>query len=335
MTWGRNAVIGWWLGALALSGCTTALQPMGPVRQPPTLLEDAVIAADGYRLPLRVWRPAGAVKAVVLAVHGFNDYANAYAEVGPVLALHGVLTCAYDQRGFGATPRPGVWPGTATMVADLEAVTGELLRHHPGVPLYVLGESMGGAVVMTALADPVPPTSPLARVAGVVLVAPAVWGRETMGLIPRLALALTYRVVPGLRLGVPRGVKIYPSDNIEMLRAYNRDPLVIKATRVDTINGLFDLMSAALNAAPRLTLPALILYGTHEQILPKGAIRRMLSALPKARWRLAVYPNGWHMLLRDRQGSVVIQDILAWIGDANAPLPSGADRLPLAPIAAP
>ena len=65
--------------------------------------------ADGYLLPLSVWRPPDdvAVRAVVLALHGLNDYRQAFAAVGPYLAAHGIVTYAYDQRGFGETQAAG------------------------------------------------------------------------------------------------------------------------------------------------------------------------------------------------------------------------------------
>ncbi|MEI6987385.1 MAG: lysophospholipase [Rhodospirillaceae bacterium] len=325
--------IGWWLGLLAVTGCTPTLQPMGAAWMPAMISEDAVITGDGYRLPLRVWRPDGAITAVVLALHGFNDYSNAYANVGPTLARHGIHAYAYDQRGFGATLQHGIWPGGSTLISDLETVTALLLRRHPGVPLYLLGESMGGAVVITALARPLPPDSPLSRVAGTVLVAPAVWGHRAMAPPLRLALWLTNALLPGITMSAPRELNIRPSDNIEMLRAYSRDPLVIKATRVDTMNGLVELMGDALEAAPDFHTPALILYGVHEQILPRAAVARMLKSLPNDHQRIAVYPNGWHMMLRDRQGEAVIVDIISWLKAPEAPLPSGADLVPYTRIA--
>ena len=41
--------------------------------------------------------------------------------------------------------------------------------------------------------------------------------------------------------------------------------------------------------------------------------------------RAAVYPDGYHMLLRDLQAAVVHRDVLSWIDAAAAPLPSGAE----------
>ncbi len=299
---------------------------MGPARQAPALIDGFAIAADGYFLPLRLWRPEGPARAVIVALHGFNDYSNAFATAGPAFAADGIVTYAYDQRGFGATLRRGIWPGSPTMVADLVTVAALVQERHPGLPLYLLGESMGGAVVMTALTLPRPPGSPLAAVAGAVLVAPAVWGRETMALMPRAALWLTNALVPGIAMTAPRELNIRPSDNVEMMKALSRDPLVIKATRVDTINGLVELMGEALAAAPRFETPALVLYGAHEQVLPGAAVRRVLATLPPGRQRVAIYHDGWHMLLRDRQGDRVISDILSWLRTPGAALPSGADQ---------
>ena len=300
---------------------------MGPARLAPTLIDGYAITADSYYLPMRAWRPEGATRAVIVALHGFNDYSNAFSGVGPLFAADGVATYAYDQRGFGATMRRGVWPGAATMIADLTTVVALVCARHPGVPVYLLGESMGGAVVMSALAAPPPAGSPLAAVAGAILVAPAVWGREAMGAVPRAALWLTNALVPGLAMTAPKTLKIRPSDNVDMMKALSRDPLVIKATRADTINGLVELMGEALAAAPRYLTPGLVLYGVHEQVLPFGAINRLLAGLPKGRQRLAIYQDGWHLLLRDRRGGVVIGDILSWLRDPAARLPSGAEQV--------
>src|SRR5207302_1302111 len=118
-------------------------------------------------------------------------------------------------------------------------------------------------------------------------------------------------------------------DNIEMLRRFSRDPLVIKATRVDAIYGLVDLMDAALASAPKLDLPLLYLYGEHDEIVPEAPTRRMIATLPAATAgsrRVAWYANGYHMLMRDLDAAVVVGDIASWIAERGAPLPSGADR---------
>ena len=303
---------------LGVVGCATpSLQSHGGHSLLPRLEAGRVLAADGATLPLRVWRPPGPPHAVVLALHGFNDYSQAFAGVGPFLAARGIATYAYDQRGFGATAQRGIWPGTDVLVDDARTVAALLRAAHPGRPLILLGESMGGAVVMSLLAA----TPTVAD--GAVLVAPAVWGRETMNLWQRAGLWLLAHGAPGMRLS-GRGLGITASDNTAMLRALGADPLVIKETRADTLWGLTNLMDRALAAAPGLTLPALILYGEHDEIIPQRPTCRMLATLP-ASSRVALYPNGYHMLTRDLGADIVLEDLAAWLVDAAAPLPSGLE----------
>ncbi|MGH7045633.1 MAG: alpha/beta fold hydrolase [Stellaceae bacterium] len=284
------------------------------------------VTTDGERLPLRRWLPRGKMRAVILALHGFNDYDNAFASPGAAWADDGIATYAYDQRGFGAAPGRGRWPGSRALAIDAAAACGVLHRLYPDIPIYLLGESMGGAVAIVTMTGESGASIP--NVDGLILVAPAVWGRSTMGVLPRLALAVAARLAPGLTL-TGRGLHILASDNIPMLRALAHDPLVIKDTRVDTIYGLVNLMDAALAAAPRLHVPLLLLYGAHDEVIPKLPIRRFVRSLPRdpADPRsLAYYPKGYHMLLRDLDGRTPTADIAEWVDDARAPLPSGADR---------
>jgi alpha-beta hydrolase superfamily lysophospholipase len=301
-----------------LAGCASPLvQLRGERPTAPRIEADRVIAADGATLPLSAWRPQGAPRAVVLALHGFNDYRQAFAEVGPFLSAQGIATYAYDQRGFGATAQRGIWPGAALLVDDARTVAALLRQAHPGLPLYLLGESMGGAVAMSVLAE-----TPAAA-DGAVLVAAAVWGRATMNPLQRAALWLLAHSLPGLRLS-GRGLGITASDNEAMLRALGEDPLVIKEARADALWGLTHLMDRALSAAPGLTVPTLVLYGERDEIIPRRPFCRMLSALP-ASARVAIYPSGYHLLTRDLEAKVVLADLATWLAGPAAPLPSGLD----------
>jgi acylglycerol lipase len=309
-------------------------RPLSAPRVPAHFTGDAFIAADGARLPLRKWLPKGEIKAVVLGLHGFGDYSHGLAIPAKRWARHGIATYAYDQRGFGAAPGRGLWPGEGQLVVDAIVASRILRRMYPNKPLYLFGESMGGAVAILAMSGaeqgviPGPGgVMPRADADGVILGAPAVWGRATMGFWPKAALFLAVRFVPDLVL-TGRGLHILASDNIPMLRQLARDPMVEKGARVDTIYGLVNLMSDALAAAPHLTAPLLLMYGAHDQIVPKAAIRDFVAHLPRAaraRDRLAYYPHGYHMLLRDLDGAIVAADVASWIFDHRAPLPSHAD----------
>jgi acylglycerol lipase len=289
--------------------------------------DDRLVTADGTELPLRYWRPFGAPRAAIVALHGFNDYSNAFDFAGTELARAGFAVYAYDQRGFGEAPGRGLWPGSEALAADAASALRLVRDKHPGVPVYLMGESMGGAVALLAATGAL--GTKRAAADGIILVAPAVWGRQTMSFLERTGLWLARRF-PGMELsGRSLPVRVHPSDNAAMLHAYNADPLVIKETRADTLNGLVDLMGEALAAAPLLEAPALVLYGEHDEIVPRRPVATMVAHLPTeegARQRVALYPQGWHMLFRDLQGAVVVRDVIAWLGDRTAALPSGYDR---------
>ena len=184
--------------------------PIPDPKSVPHFTETSFITADGLILPLRKWLPQAAdgkseAKAVILALHGFNDYSQAFDGPGEIWAKEGIATYAYDQRGFGAAPERGLWPGRAVLAADAATATQILRRLYPGIPVYLLGESMGGAVAVVALTGE--SGTPAPDVDGVILTAPAVWGRSTMDVLPRLALWAGVRLMPGLTL-TGRGLKI-------------------------------------------------------------------------------------------------------------------------------
>src|SRR5688572_1453409 len=165
------------IAVLSLSACAPRIAPASVPTVPAVLSETVFNTADGLALPVRRWLPADdKPKAVVLALHGFNDYSKAFDKVpgapgvGPFLAERGIAVYAYDQRGFGKSPNAGLWQGRDAMVGDAKEFIALLRKTYPGVPVYLLGESMGGAVAIAMLADAVP-----GFVDGAILAAPAVW----------------------------------------------------------------------------------------------------------------------------------------------------------------
>ena len=299
-----------------LSACTAMQQPAGPSVAPPQATGSHFLMADGYQLPYTQSVPPEP-RAVVIALHGFNDHRRAWAEPADRWSRQGIAVYAYDQRGFGETRNRGIWPGVPTLTQDLASVVTIVQARHPGLPVHLVGESMGGAVVMAALGSTEPP-----RVASAVLSAPAVWSRKTMTGFARWALDFFSSTMPGYT-ATGAGLGVRASDNDMVLRAMGADPLFIKATRFDTVSGLVDLMDAAYNAVPAIRVPLLVLYGRRDQIVPCQAVQMTLERFHEAP-DLAVYDDGWHLLFRDLQGPIVQHDVGHWLLRPDSRLPSGS-----------
>lgn len=307
---------------VTLGGCMPMTYPPGSINSSAQLGENIFLTEDGASLPLRHWLPKSEPRAIIIAVHGFNDYSRFFEMPGQYFSKQGIACFAYDQRGFGLAPKRGLWAGGETYAKDLQAMVRLVKQRYPNRPVYLLGESMGGAVVITAMSR-----SDMPEVAGMILVAPALWARSTMPWYQTSLLWTLAHSLPWLTL-TGEGVHVVASDNIDMLRALGRDPLIIKATRVETVYGLTDLMDAAFNSAELLRGNTLMLYGEKDEIIPKeptyAFLQRFLEA-NSAATTVAIYPHGYHMLLRDLQASTAWKDIVSWIDASPGKLPSGAD----------
>lgn len=297
------------IAAALLGACAPMLAPRGIANAPPSVASDAFVTRDGISLPLRHW-DAPHPRAIIVALHGMSDYSNAFAMPGTFWATQGITTYAYDQRGFGQAPNPGLWAGGDALRQDLADFVAAVRSAHPGVPVFALGESMGGAVVLSSLASADPP-----KIDGAILVAPAVWAREDMPLSYRVALWTVAHTLPSISLS-GNGLGIWPSDNIPMLRKLSRDPLFQHTTRADAVYGLVNLMDEARHAPDHLDRPPriLLVYGKRDQVIPAPPTQAVIAALG-SRAEVHRYDYGYHMLLRDLDAQIVWADVVKWVSD--------------------
>ena len=322
---------GSWVMALALSGLTACApspaqvtaQPLRDHASSPSATAPLPLRfelANGHNLAGRVW-PHTQARHIVLGVHGFNDYSKAFGPLAQHMVTEQQATVyAYDQRGFGANPQPGIWPGSDTLLTDLRDIATHLRERHPGLPLTVVGESMGGAVVLVAASE-----APGLAADQLILKAPAVWGASSMPWYQRLSLYTMNLLAPDMVFtgrGLP-SLGIRPTDDIEVSRDFGRDPLFIKATRVGSLAGVTELMGRAQSLSALPPQRSLVLYGLRDRIIPPQPVCDWLTHLNTAvpqpgTTDVVVYPEGWHLLTRQLRTREPLQDMARWL--QNNPL---------------
>ena len=269
---------------------------------------DAVPATE---LPSRSWTPAGEARAHIVGLHSFGDYHAAFNHLGPFFAERGLAVHAYDQRGFGRTDNNGHWSGTDRMVRDA-LVHARRLRANGAERIYLLGESMGGAVAMlAAVREP-------ELIDGVILAAPAVREGIWIRYIYNAGLSVVAAVAPGATHKVERDAD-NPALRAGTAQRLARDPLVVRQVRMDTYRGLIALADRASNRAPEIEVPVLLMLGGRDDSIPKVSIQHLRDHLGEhLSWRF--YEQGPHLLLQARQWQRHAGDIAAWI-DAQIPGP--------------
>ena len=315
-----------WGLSLVFLGCAQKNGPKNDMSHLAEVYRGHWQTPDGLVLPVRSWWPnQERPKAIIIAVHGFNDYGNAFKGAGVYFSSQGFALLAYDQRGFGLSPGFGNWAGDQAYIDDLDNLIRTIKRRYPESPLFILGESMGAAIAIACVTEANPPP-----VEGVILSAPAVWSRDLMPWYQSALLSMLAATAPGLEL-TGSGLKIQASDNIPMLRGLGQDPRVIKSTRVDAIDGLTDLMDRGQERAGDIPVPVLVLYGEKDQVIPKGPVFSMIKKIPlTAKNKVALYPSGYHLLLRDLRADIPLKDMVSWVQNPLSPLPSGFEKpLPL------
>jgi alpha-beta hydrolase superfamily lysophospholipase len=320
--------------ASAVAACVPTVQRaerVGPDFQGPRFEFAAhrFVSFDGAPLGLSAWLPPGdqTPSAVIIGLHGMNDYAEAtFYLMGPWFAERGVAVIAYDARGFGRSPDRGVWAGKQLMMEDLRTAVNVARRMYPQATLAVAGESMGAAEAIATFGAPDAP-----HIDRLILAAPAVWGWSTLPSAYAITLWLGAHTFPWQHVTPPRGVvrHITPSDNVAMLQRIGRDHNMLFTTRIDAVYGLVNLMETASRRTASLNGDVAFLYGAHDQIIPRASALKAAEHLP-ASARTAVYPDGYHMLIRDLHREVVYNDILSFLRDPAAPFPSAVP--PLRPL---
>jgi alpha-beta hydrolase superfamily lysophospholipase len=298
--------------ALGLAGCAI---PFGiPQGTPghPIITSGYFNLPDGASLPYRRYLPAGPPNAVVLALHGYTDSRDGWAMLAKVLNAQGIAVYAPDQSSFGATKNRGHWPGTVTLVDEARDMAIQLRRQYPDKKLFIMGESMGGAIGILLGASPSPPP-----VDGYILSAPAVWGGKALNPLFRATMNVAALADPSKRV-TGGSVHIMASDNIPALIAFGEDPLTMDAPRIDDVAGLVKLMGQAQAACATFNQPALFLYGGHDELIPPEAMRSCWQALPKPALNsgkiiLAFYPPDYHLIERDLERATPDADIAGYI----------------------
>jgi acylglycerol lipase len=294
--------------ALALASCSAATSPI--VTPVPGVVhgETLVHGRNHVDLYAQWWRPQqGPVRAVVVLVHGLKDHGGRYAAFAQGLTRLGFAVYAEDLRGHGRSGGERVWVDQfEEYVYDLARFVAGVKQREPGVPIFVLGHSMGGAIAtLYALDHP-------KQIQGLVLSAPALQPGKDVS--PALIA-----VTETLGEGVPH-LPVLALDD----RLFSHDPAVVDAMHTDPLvydhDGPAHTAAQLLKAlrriqarAAELDVPLLDLHGTEDRITePDGS--RMLVKVAKAQDKtLKLYEGFYHDLLHEPDGARVAQDIQAWL----------------------
>jgi alpha-beta hydrolase superfamily lysophospholipase len=292
-------------------------------------------SAGGGEIRWYLWEPEGPAKGIVQMVHGIAEHAGRYAAFGEYLAGNGWLAAAEDHMGHGETvsescPRGCVRGGWDAMTADVHGLTLLLKERRPGLPVFLLGHSMGSFLARTFLY-----TYPAEGLRGAVLSGTA-WQPEPVLAAGKL---LTRREIK--KQGADE-----PSPKLQQLMfgAYGKqfpgetspdawicsDPAVVARYGEDPLCGFVPSAGLVLamleglgrnqrkeNLAKMPDLPVFFIAGGRDPVGSCGrGVKQSCEAFRRAGLRdvsLKLYAGDRHEVLNEKDKARVWADVLAWL----------------------
>jgi alpha-beta hydrolase superfamily lysophospholipase len=262
--------------------------------------------AGGTRLFCRHARPSGKARAVLISLHGLGDHSGLYPMLADALLPLGVELLTPDLRGNGRSPgQRGYINSWTELREDLRRLVVRTRGAEPDLPLFLLGNSLGGLVVLDyALHHP-------QGLRGVMAVAPPLGELGVPG--PLLALGrVLSRIWP--RFSVRTGMDLSGlARDPEVTRRVLDDPLFHRRGTARLSTEVTATIASLQAAAPRFPVPVLVLHGGADRMVPPEGSRRFIAGVGHPDKRLIEYPRAYHALLADDGGERVLADIGEWM----------------------
>jgi acylglycerol lipase len=266
--------------------------------------------AGGPRIFWQSWSPTDVPRAVVVLVHGASEHSGRYGYVADALGADGYAVYALDHRGHGRSEGPrAVLDRMGHAVADVDQLVLQASEENPGLPVFMLGHSMGGTVAVSYC------LRHQDRLRGLILSAPLA-AREAAP-APLLALGrLLSALTP--RLGLVGIDANLVSRDPEVVRDYVADPLNYHGRLpARTVAELASAVGRFPDAVAAITVPTLILYGTEDRLaLPAGS-EMLLARIGAEDKRATAYPGLFHEILNEPERDVVLAEIRGWLRERS------------------
>jgi acylglycerol lipase len=284
------------------------------IRRVETHLRGTQSGASAPLLLRRAWLPEEPW-ALLQVVHGYAEHSGRYDELATWYARRGLAVHAYDHRGHGRSEGARCHVDRfEQLLDDLDRVLERAREEHPGLPVILLGHSMGGLVVAAFLADRRPAIAAAVTSGAALAVGPG--ASRTRLAAARLLRRLTPRLALGSGLD-PRGLSRDP----EVVRRYLEDPLVYRTMTPSLAVELITTIPRVAARAVEVQVPLLLLHGSDDPLCPIEGSRAFHGGLQVPGSGFRAYPGLRHEIFNEPERERVFADLLDWL---RATLPAAA-----------
>jgi alpha-beta hydrolase superfamily lysophospholipase len=267
--------------------------------------------ASGVRLYYEWWRPAHP-KALLLIVHGVGEHSGRYGPLVRYFYERNIAVALFDQRGHGqSSGTRGHFDHLQDLLGDLAAFIQHTQAAHPHIPMFLVGHSFGGQVVLNFV------VRYAKGLRGLILSSPNIALRTPIPKWKRVLSEIGDRWVP--RLSYQQAVNPeWLSHDPAIVQAYATDPRVIRRFSIHAALEIVRNLDIVMALASRIHLPSLFLHAGADTICDPEATRQFYRRIPVSRKRLKVYSGMYHELFNEVGQEQVFGDIVQWLDEILA-----------------
>lgn len=263
----------------------------------PEMFEAYFQGTEG-RVFYRRWDPDGSPARIVQIVHGYAEHGGRYDHVAATLTDHGSVVYADDHLGHGRSDgERALITDFEHVVEDLHTLAGNARSDHGGLPLVLVGHSMGG-LLAARFAERWPD-----EVAGVAFCGAVVgdwqWARDVLAQpeLPHVPFD------PSALSRDPQAGASYAADPLVYHGQYKRALLAAEVVALDHFHRDLD----------RLTMPVLFLHGTDDPFVPYERSLQAVRDMPTNDATIHLYEGARHEVLNETNRDEVIGHLADWI----------------------
>ncbi len=262
---------------------------------------------DGTTMLLRIWKPEGEPKAVVLGLHGLGSHSGRLSFLAEQFTSNGYTFYAPDMRAFGTFPgRKGHVESYDEYTQDIESLVAYLKLLHQDKKLFLFGHSLGALHIVRYIANHPDEAD------GIIIPAPAVSERLKVGAASRAIASFLSKL--NVKIYISNGLDYdLISKNLDVVKDNREDPLRFdKATPRYAIEGL-KACREGFNMASKITVPVLVQQSGQDLILVPERNKEFYDNIASEDKTWKLYPNLYHEPYQEEGGEEVLADMFDWL----------------------
>jgi alpha-beta hydrolase superfamily lysophospholipase len=293
------------LSQLTLIGCSPAQIPR-PDEVSLSFGQGFITLDNGQELFERRWLTTDEAQAVVVMLHGSGSHSGTLSHLGNFLAEQSFHVYAFDYPGFGYSPGARtISPPFPRLQHDLLSYLDVVRNRHENLPIFLVGESMGGTLAIYS----------------------DIYGRLPVNGVILCGAAFDYPPDTNAFLrGIARFIGFFsdnfplPVDLDDLTRSeqsknrFLADPLVdtdsIPVAHANVLMGVIGKMHSELD---KVKVPFYIQHGSDDRVAPLSGVEDLYRLATSSDKQMTIYPGLRHALLHEPEWLQVAEDMTAWI----------------------